>query len=269
MTETLPLPLDVKLMNLTASVVFVACAVLALAAGGWWVLRHPAFAIGRIVVQGDLVHNNAVTLRANVAPQLLGNFFTIDLAAARDAFEQVPWVRSAQVRRQYPRTLRVVLQEHHAVAHWGSEADGTMVNSQGEVFEANGADVEQDDLPRLSGPQGQSAQVLQMLERLQPVLEPLGMGVKALELSGRGGWRATLDSGATLELGGGESAQVLERTQRFVQTLTQLAAHYQRRADALESADLRHSGGYAVRLRGVTTVAAPVAAAAPVRRAAR
>ena len=121
MNPGLSAPLDVKFMNLAASLVFMACVALVLAAGAWWVLRHPAFAIGRIVVQGELVHNNAVTLRANVAPQLVGNFFTINLTAARDAFEQVPWVRNAHVHRQYPRTLRVVLEEHHAAAHWGPE----------------------------------------------------------------------------------------------------------------------------------------------------
>ena len=99
MNQTLPAPLDVKLMNLTASVLFVGCAMAVLAAGAWWVLRYPGFAIARIVVQGELVHNNAVTLRANVAPHLVGNFFTVDLRAAREAFEQVPWVRRAQVRR--------------------------------------------------------------------------------------------------------------------------------------------------------------------------
>lgn len=260
MTDSLPAPLDVKIMNLTASVLFVACAVLVLVAGAWWGLRHPAFAIGRIVVQGEMLHNNAVTLRANVAPQLVGNFFTINLNAARSAFEQVPWVRSAQVRREFPRTLRVVLQEHHAVAYWGTESDSTMVNSQGEVFEANGGDVEQDDLPRLSGPEGQSAQVWQMERLLQPVFEPIGMAISELALSTRGGWRATLDSGAVVELGGGSPEEVVQRTQRFVRTLTQVAAQYKRRADALESADLRHNGGYALRLRGVTTVA-PVATA--------
>ena len=85
MTQTLPAPLDVKLMNLTASVLFVGCVLLVLAAGAWWVLRYPGFAIARIVVQGELVHNNAVTLRANVAPHLVGNFFTVDLRAAREA----------------------------------------------------------------------------------------------------------------------------------------------------------------------------------------
>ena len=253
MNAALPSPLDVRLMNLTASVVFAACAVLVLAAGTWWALRHPSFAIGRIVVQGELVHNNAVTLRANVAPHLVGNFFTINLDAARSAFEQVPWVRNAQVRREFPRTLHVLLQEHHAVAHWGSETDASLINNRGEVFEAN-ADSELDGLPRLSGPVGQSLQVLQMLERLNAVFEPMGMDIEALELSVRGGWRATLEGGAMVELGGGEPAQVVQRTQRFLRTLTQLTAQYQRRPDALESADLRHDGGYAVRLRGVATV---------------
>ena len=88
MNQSLPAPLDVKLMNLTASVLFLCCVLLLLAAGARWVLRYPGFSVARIVVQGELVHNNAVTLRANVAPQLAGNFFTIDLRAARAAFEQ-------------------------------------------------------------------------------------------------------------------------------------------------------------------------------------
>ncbi len=263
MSDALPSPLDVKLMNLTASVLFVLCAVLVLAAGAWWALRHPAFAIGRIVVQGEMVHNTALTLRANVAPQLRGNFFTINLQAARDAFEQVPWIRSAQVRREFPRTLRVVLQEHHAVAYWGMDTETAMVNSEGEVFEANGADADHEGLPRLSGPDGESAAlVLQMHQQLQPLFEALGMSLDALELARSGGWRATLDGGAVVQLGAGTGPEVAQRTQRFLRTLTQVAGQYQRRADALESADLRHNGGYAVRLRGVTTVAPVVGNAA-------
>ena len=260
MTSTLPAPLDVRLMNWTASVLFVGLALGVLAAGAWWVLRYPGFAVSRIVVQGDLVHNNAVTLRANVAPQLAGNFFTVDLRAARAAFEQVPWVRRAQVQRVFPGVLQVHLQEHEAVAYWGAEGGSTLVNTQGEVFEANVGDIEQESLPRLQGPAGSSPEVLQMHGLLQPVFKPLGLNVEALELSSRGGWRVTLDSDAVVELGGGTREEVVQRTQRFTRTLTQVAAQYGRRVDALESADLRHAGGYALRLRGVSTVVSDGAA---------
>ena len=127
-----------------------------------------------------------------------------------------------------------------------------MVNVQGEVFEANTSDVDHDDLPRLIGPTGHSAEMLAMFRALEPVFEPLGIELSALELTTRGGWRLTLDTDAVLELGGGSTADVVQRVQRFTRTLTQVAAQYHRRPDAVESADLRHTDGYAVRLRGVT-----------------
>ena len=72
MNRNLPtanVPFDVKLMNITATVMFMGAAACVMAVG-WWLMRTPAFNIGRIVVEGELVHNNAVTLRANVAPVL-------------------------------------------------------------------------------------------------------------------------------------------------------------------------------------------------------
>lgn len=255
--KALPAPVDVKLMNFTASVLFAACALLLAAASAWWVLRHPVFAIGGITVQGDVAHNSAATLRANVAPRLAGNFFTVDLLKAREAFQAVPWVRQAVVRRQFPNRLRVQLEEHQAQALWGADSESRLVNSFGEVFEANSGDVEQDDLPRLAGPEGSSRQVLAMYRGLKPLFEPLELVIEDLTLTGRGGWTLQLDSGATVELGRGTTEEVLARSRRFAQTLTQVTSKYSRRPEALVTADLRHAAGYALKLRGVATTAAP------------
>lgn len=246
-------PLDVRLMNATASGLFAVFAALLLAACGWWALRHPLFAVGGITVQGEVVHNNAATLRVNVVPRITGNLFTVRLDAVREAFESVPWVRQATVRRQFPNRLRVVLQEHKAVALWGAEQDSTLLNETGEVFEANLGDVDQEALPRLHGPSGESAQVLAMYRAVQPLLEPLDLGVSDLVLSARGNWQLTLDNGGRVELGRGSVPEVVARTGVFVRTLTQVASKYGRRPEALASADLRHVDGYAIRLRGVTT----------------
>lgn len=255
MSNALPTPFDVKLMNLAATALFSVCLVLLLAAGLWWALRHPLFAVAGITVQGDVTHNNAVTLRANVAPRLAGNFFTVNLAAAREAFEGVPWVRKAEVRREFPNRLRVRLEEHRAVALWGSDSEARLLNSFGEVFEANVGDVETDDLPRLAGPDDQSAQVLAMYRALAPLFEPLDLAIETLTLTVRGSWQLELDTHAVLELGRGTPQEVTVRTQRFVQTLNQVTSRYGRRPEALMSADLRHGDGYAVRLRGVATTA--------------
>lgn len=252
-----PLPADVRLMN-QASVLLGGLLVLLVA--GLLVLglmRLPLFSLAGVVVQGDVTHNNALTLRANVLPRLSGNFFTVDLERARQVFESVPWVRRATVRREFPNRLRVVLEEHQPEALWGADSESRLVNHFGEVFEANAGDVERDDLPRLQGPEGQASGMLAMYRALKQGLGPLEAEPTQLELGSGGGWRVRLDSGAAIELGRGAPPDVLERVQRFVATLTQVSSRFGRRPSALESADLRYEQGYALRLRGVTTATEP------------
>jgi cell division protein FtsQ len=261
-----PQPLDVRLMNKASAALFTVAVVGALAVGAWWVLHHPSWAVTRIAVTGDLTHNNAVTFRANVAPKLSGNFYTLDLKRVRAAFEAVPWVRSAVVRRVFPDQLTVSLQEHQAVAYWGTDAESRLLNSFGEVFEANAGDIEQDNLPRLHGPDPLSAQVLAMYRTLQAPFALLDTELEVLQLSSRGGWRAQLANGALLELGSGNTEEVLARTLRFVRTLTQISSRYGRRVDAVMAADLRYPQGYALRLRGVGTLNMDTPDTAPVKR---
>ncbi len=253
-TPPVALPFDVRLMHALANLLFGAALLLALAGVLVWAAGLPVFAIRGVRVTGDVLHYNALTLRANVMPHLQGTFFTLDLAATRKVFESIPWVRQAVVRREFPNRLRVQLQEHQAVAFWGDEDDSHLVNSFGEVFEANAGEIEQDNLPRLNGPDGQSAQVLAMYRSLQPQFESLELTLDQLELTARGGWRGELDNGIALELGSGETPELLARAQRFLATVTQVTARYGRHPGQLASVDLRHKDGYAIRMDGVSTL---------------
>jgi cell division protein FtsQ len=249
-----PLP-DVRVMNALSMVLGAAVVLMALAIAIAWLMRQPLFNLSAIRVLGDVSHNNTVNLRANVMPRLAGNFFTIDLARTRAVFESVPWVRKAVVQRQFPDRLKVLLQEHQAVAYWGAEGDSRLVNSFGEVFEANQGEVESQDLPQLSGPQGEAAAVLQAYQTLAPLFQQLDATLQRLDQTGQGGWRARLESGAVIELGGGSLEEITARVRRFVATLTQASSAYGGESGrGIESADLRYGNGYALRLRGVTTV---------------
>ena len=251
-------PSDVRVMNLTSAALLLGFVLLCLGAGARALARLPLFDIRSIVVLGDTSHNSAATLRANIAPRLQGSFLSLDLAQARAAFESVPWVRRAEVRRQFPHTLRVRLEEHRAVAYWGNDADGRLLNQHGEIFEANVGEVEQEGLPRLVGPASQAAQVLAMYRLVRSALERLELAVEQVELSGGGSWPIRLDTGAAIELGRGSTEQVQARLERFLGTVTQVAARFGRKGGAVESADLRHDNGYALRLRGVTTATTPL-----------
>lgn len=283
------LPLDVRLMNGVAALVF-AAALLALAGAALkWATRSPVFTVRAITLDaaapapgrsqagvaasgggsgtplpgGPFLRTNLATVRANAIPRLTGNFFSIDLDASRQAFESVPWVRRAVVRRVWPDRLAVTLEEHQAAALWQGEdrRSDRLVNTFGEVFEANVGDVEDEALPTLAGADERSVQMLAMLRRLAPTLAPLQQQVQTLRLTSRGSWRAELDGGATLELGRGSDEQVAERVDRFARTYAQAAGRFQAPGAperALLGADLRHPDGYALRLAGITTATSAV-----------
>ena len=250
----LEVPLDVRLMNALSYLLLAVAAALFVGAAFGWLARLPMFAIKGVTVTGDVAHYNAITLQANVVPRLQGTFFTLDVNAARKVFETMPWVRRAVVQREFPNRLKVRLQEHEALAYWGVEGDARLVNRHGEVFEANVGELDRENLPRLNGPQGQSVAVLGMLHTLEPLFEPLDMGIDVVELSPLGSWHIELDSGTDMELGGGSTTEVVQRLQTFLRTVTQVTARYQRKPEQLASVDLRHRDGYAIRLTGVETM---------------
>jgi len=254
MNRNEPLPLDIRLMNRATVLLLVMLGIFAAVAGARWLSSRSVFAVQSIAVLGDVTHTNVPTVRAHVVSRVKGTFFTVDLGQTRTVFEAMPWVRSAVIHRDFPNRLRVNLEEHKAVAFWGAESEPRLLNSFGEVFDANLGEVEQDQLARLSGPGGQGSVVLKTYRLLEPLFSRIDIPLASMELTGKGSWRVVLETGAAIELGRGSSEEIAVRTERFLKTLTQVAVRYARPLSALESADLRHENGYAIRLRGVTTL---------------
>ena len=259
--EVMAAPMDVRLMNIAAVALGAAACVVGMGLAVRWALAQPVFAVSKIVIEGDTAHHNALTLKANVGGRISGNFFTLDLAQARNVFESVPWVRKATVRREFPNRLRVTLEEHRASGFWGLESESRLINSKGEVFEANAGDAEAEELPRLVGLDGASKDVLSMYRQLSKVMQGMDVTIEQLELSARNGWRLQLDSGTQIELGGGSQAAVIARVEKLLATQKQVLSSYQRSGwDRVESVDLRHGAGYAIRINGVSTIAATATA---------
>ena len=247
------LPLDVKLMTVVTNTLVMVFAVLCLAALGHWVMRSPLWTVRSITVDGDVDHQNAVGLRtlltSSTTNPLGGGVLGMDLAPVRAVFESAPWVRHALVQREFPNRLRVTLVEHEAVGWWGAAGSGFLVNRAGEVFEASPDEGE--GLPELVGPPEQSAKVWALYQTLVTEFERESLGLERLELSSQGAWSARLDSGARIEIGRGDPVALVDRIHRYISTIAQLTQRY---PGAVEAVDLRYSNGYALRMRGVTTV---------------
>src|SRR3972149_12116413 len=108
------------ILNAIASLLFAVASLLAAYGAVNYVVRLPAFPLREVRVGGELAHVTLEQVEAIAKRELNGNFFTLDLAVARGAFEKLPWVRKVNVRRQWPDRLDVALEEHVPLARWGN-----------------------------------------------------------------------------------------------------------------------------------------------------
>ncbi len=94
-------------LNRAAGLLYGAAALLIVYGCIHYVVHLAVFPLREIRVIGDVGHVTNEQVAAVIARELRGNFFTVDLAQARQAFEKLPWVRKVNVRRQWPDRLEV------------------------------------------------------------------------------------------------------------------------------------------------------------------
>ncbi len=211
----------------------VAASLLLLAYGALrYVLQLPVFHLRSVQLTTAPVHVDIEQLNKVVKNAVRGGFFSVNLEQTRRAFEQLPWVRKVSVRRKFPWSLEVSVEEHVALARWNNSE---LVNTHGEVFAAQTSET----LPGFIGQPDTSAQVTEMYAALGKPLAARGQSIAQISLSPRFSWQLRLDSGMVLELG---REQVEQRLARFVTVYSySLAA----RTNAVSRVDLRYRNGFA------------------------
>jgi cell division protein FtsQ len=214
-----PLPADVRLMNAVASTVFVLAALGAAGRGVQWLARrrcsHPA-----IQLEGDLSAQQRATIRANAAPRWPATSSAWTCSRPRGLRGRALGAPC----RGAPRLARPPGgAPGRAPRRWrcgrATTACDRLVNSFGEVFEANVGDVEDDNLPVLSGPEAARRDAGAVSSACTRCCAPLTWRSAAAAAVRPRLLARLLDSGATLELGRGSEAEVVARTERFVRTL--------------------------------------------------
>jgi cell division protein FtsQ len=184
-----------------------------------------------------------------------GTFFTLDIVRLRASFEKLPWVRRADVRRQWPDRVDVVIEEHKPLARWGNEA---LVNTHGEVFEA----AYDATLPVFAGPAGTAGEIALQYDAFRREFAAIGREPVQVRLSPRRAWQVRLDNGMTLEVG---REQVPARIARFLAAYPQTITPLGRRIDYV---DLRYANGFAVRVPELAQMKPPAAGSTAASRAA-
>lgn len=247
---------DVRTLNAVTNLLLGLVMLALLGSGVWWVVQRPLFTLQTIRVesmdQTPLKRVNALTIRTSALPQLKGNFFTADLKSVRVAFESVPWVRRAMVRREWPNKLIVTLEEYDALGTWGE--NGRLLSNKGDVFVANLAEAEEDGkLLEFAGPEGSEKEVFNRYIELTDWFKRVGLAPESVKLSSRYAWSVKMDTGMVVELGREQSdVSLKERVDRLVSVYPQLL---ERLNGKIAHVDMRYPNGLALKADGLVLTA--------------
>jgi cell division protein FtsQ len=184
---------NAPLLRSIANLLFGLSMVLVLYGAAHYVLRLSVFPLNAVQLQEAPKHVPIELIEQVVREQVRGNFFTVDLNKTRSAFEHLPWVRKVSVRRKFPWSLEVQLEEHKALARWNGNG---LVNTYGEVFTESTDQV----LPAFFGQPNTSAPMASMYDEFSKEILPLKQEVTQISLSPRFAWQLRLSNGMVLEL---------------------------------------------------------------------
>lgn len=239
-----------QLMTAVADLLLAAAAAALLVAATVWVTRLPHFTLKQVVVSHELAEVKRADVERALAGLLRGNFFSVNVDALRQSLEKISWVRHAEVRRRWPSSLEVRIEEHQPVANWG-EGTGQLLNSHGEVFSA--VMTIPKPMPLLHGPVGVAPDMLGYYREAIDLLKPIGRVPKTLTVSPRLAVQLKLDDGMVIELGRQQpKVPIRLRLQRFVENYQSVLTVAKARPSVV---DMRYPNGFALRLAGAPAAA--------------
>lgn len=177
--------------------------------GGFRLYYSPLFTIETVVVQNTkYLDPQTIVEQSGLIGQ---NVFTADLRVARERLLAVPMIRDAELQRQLPRQVRIVIREREPWGFWEIagkrytiDEDGVVLN-RGLPVEGAPVIVQSDTYRVLQPGERVDADALRLAQTLQQRLSEVGPGGRfqpvAFEFRSRDGLTAVLKSGLRVTFG--------------------------------------------------------------------
>lgn len=167
------------------------------------------------------------------------SFFSLSVNRLHAALSTLPWVKSIQIERIWPDTLKIKLIEKKPIAIWND----AILTEEGEIVQGQDK-IGNLDLPKLKGPDNQHHEVLQVYKKMSKILSNYNLYATFVEWRDNGAWELTLSNGIQLRLG---KRDLEMRINRFCKAYPAVfTGALTEKPEQLASVDLRYPRGMAV-----------------------
>jgi len=183
--------------------------------------RSPGrFPIRSVVVEGVYQFADKGQMRDRVMAQASRGFFNLDIEDIQQNVEKLPWVKNAYVRRVWPESITVHVEEHKPVARWG---DRSLVTEGFKIFSP----------PQLRG-------AFKLLNETRTMLDQVEAPVEGLVEDERRSLTLHLKNDVKVVIG---HREVHKRIKRFSEIFRPYVAPVY---DDIAKVDMRYTNGFAM-----------------------
>lgn len=172
------------------------------AAGRWFDRTTTRVAVASDMIVADVLvvgrkHTTRASLATALGVQLGTPILALDLDAARERIEAMPWIASASIERHLPDTIYLRITERRPIARWYNDAKMHVVDRDGNAIALKDTDS-YGRLPLVTGP-GAPQAVGELLELLKAHPKLAARVTQARRL-GRRRWDVIFDKGVIVML---------------------------------------------------------------------
>lgn len=232
--------MTLRIRRCAAEKVLFISLLLSLSASFLLIMRDPStLPITTVRIEG-IINTEPRSLQKRLSSVAVGGFFEIDLTMVRLNILPLPWIKEVQIRKRWPDTLLIQVQEHTAVAWWMNKS---LIDNEGLQLAVSRYPLM--DLPQFTGPLDKADDILKHYNQLAPLVQAAGLQIQEFGYNVRKTWYMLLNNNMKLNLGRGESKT---RLQRFLKAYHRLKTpSLNKIGDKTVLIDLRYTNGIAVR----------------------
>jgi cell division protein FtsQ len=199
------------------------------------------FPISRVKISATYQHITRKQIEAALSSYMNKSFFAVSIRHLKSDLLMLSWSEHVNISRIWPDSLQITLVEKIPVAIWNN----VLMTAQGDLFSVGKEQVDL-SLPKLSGPEQQQLDVLQIYQKLSKLLSVYGLHSSSLQLRDNQAWELSLTNGVQLRLG---KRDLEQRVLRFCRAYPAVFAD---KPEQLSSVDLRYARGMAVQWKGIS-----------------
>ena len=202
------------------------------------------FNIRKITLTGDAAHVDRKQLQASVVEMIEGNYFSLNDTKIAEAISELPWVDTVRLRRQWPDTLMIDIEEYQPIAHWG---DAQWLTTTGKLVTLPLASNVV--LPQLDGPLNSADRVWETYQKWSALFARNGIRLRKMRLSKQHLYNLKLEYTTYQENAPRGFDMVLAEGNADQQLVTFLSSRRQALIDfprQIKTVDLRYTSGFSI-----------------------